>query len=162
MNSHTPLPQEPLRMLYPNFAEGGAVALARQYANGGGVDSHVHSGPIVGHDGGRADTKPITVPAGAYIIPADVVSAFGGAGGNTLAGMKALEQAFGRSDPSRASGGAVPIKISDGEFVVAPDQVARVGGGDVETGHRNLDDFVRRIRADHIKTLSSLPGPAQS
>lgn len=162
MNSNTPLPQERLRMLYPNFAEGGAVALARQYANGGSVDSHVHSGPIVGHDGGRADTKPITVPAGAYIIPADVVSAFGGAGGNTLAGMKALEQAFGRSDPSRASGGAVPIKISDGEFVVAPDQVARVGGGDVETGHRNLDDFVRRIRADHIKTLSSLPGPAQS
>lgn len=165
-------PKPPEELFDPNDPlnrgrkHGGSVKstvdMARRYADGGSVGSHVHSGPIVGPDGGRADTKPITVPAGAYIIPADVVSAFGDAGGNTLAGMKALEHAFGRSDPSRASGGAVPIKISDGEFVIAPDQVARVGDGNVDAGHRKLDEFVRRVRAEHIKTLSNLPGPAQS
>lgn len=135
-----------------------ALSVARRYADGG----HVHSGPIMGIDGGRADTRPISVPAGAYVVPADVVSGIDGAGGNTMAGMRRLDEMFGKSDPARADGGAVPIRISDGEYVLSPDQVARVGGGDVEAGHRALDEMVRKVRADHIKTLSSLPGPAQS
>lgn len=137
---------------------GSALSVARKYANGG----HVHSGPIMGHDGGRADTKPISVPAGAYVLPGDFVSGIQGAGGNTLAGMKIIEQMFGVSEPSRADGGAVPIRISDGEYVLSPEQVARVGGGNVEAGHRALNEMVRKVRANHIKTLSSLPGPAQS
>lgn len=140
-------------------ADGGAIGLARAYANGG----HVESGPIVGHDGGRDDTKPISVPSGAYIIPSDCVSGIAGAGGNTLAGMRILEKMFGKPSPeARSSGGAVPIVISDGEYVLSPEQVAKVGGGDVSKGHRVLDAMVRKVRADHVAQLKSLPGPAKA
>lgn len=140
-------------------AYGGAIDIARQYAQGGPV-----AGPIVGHDGGRADTKPIDVASGSYVIPSDIVSSVGDAGGNTLAGMRILEKMFGRAQPQThmASGGSTPIQISDGEFVLGPDQVARVGNGDLTKGHRVLDALVRKLRADHVKTLKSLPGPAQS
>jgi hypothetical protein len=33
------------------------------------------------------------------------------------------------------------------------------GGGDLSTGHRVLDEFVKRMRAETVKTLKNLPGP---
>lgn len=138
---------------------GGVVAraldIARSYARGGAV----RVGAITGATGGRTDALPIDVPAGAFVLPADVVSALGE--GNTLAGNRAIEKMFGKSSPARAGGGAVPIKISDGEHVLDPQQVARIGGGDMERGHRMLDQFVLDTRKKHIAQLSSLPGPAR-
>jgi hypothetical protein len=137
------------------------------WATGGDVGGapaeapHV-AGPVHGPGGGRADDVNMKVKSGSYVIPADCVSGLQGAGGNTNAGMAQLERMFGPPDPAAlASGGDVPIKISDGEFVVSPDQVAKIGGGDLEHGHRVLDAFVKRCRAEHIKTLSKLPGPAR-
>lgn len=137
---------------------GGSVAAAletaRKYAKGGTV----HAGLIKGPTGGREDAKPIKVPSGAYILPADIVSAAGG--GNTEAGARAFQKML---PPPRkgayAAGGEVPIAISDGEIVVSPDQVAALGHGDINAGHRALDAMVKRMRADHIRTLESLPGP---
>ena len=131
----------------------GALAVARRYADGGSV----RVGPIVGATGGRADALPISVPSGAYVIPADAVSALGD--GNSLSGQEKLSRVFGKAQ-ARATGGAVPIRISDGEFVLSPEQVAKFGNGSVDVGHKALDGLVRRIRADHIKTLQRLPGPA--
>ena len=138
---------------------GGAVEkameVARRYAAGGSV----HVGPVVGSTGGRDDALPINVPSGAFVLPADTVSGIPGAGGNTLAGMKILEKQFGR--PMASGGQAVPIKISDGEFVISPEQVRKIGNGDMDAGHRALDAFVRKVRAHHVSTLKSLPGPAK-
>mgnify|MGYP001615768188 CR=1 FL=1 len=131
-----------------------ALDTARRYATGG----RVLVGPVAGATGGRTDALPVDVPAGAYVVPADVVSALGE--GNTGAGFEKLTRSFGK--PGRAAGGAVPIKISDGEFVVTPEQVAKLGNGDMDQGHRVLDAIVKKIRAEHIKTLSELPPPAQS
>jgi hypothetical protein len=74
-----------------------------------------------------------------------------------------LERVFGRPTVSRAyaKGGDVPIKISDGEFVLSPEQVARVGGGDVDKGHMILDRFVVDMRNHHIATLKTLPPPSK-
>lgn len=153
-------PEPPKEPLTPKSGFGGAISraldTARRFARGGKVTV----GAIKGPTGGRADALPISVPAGAFVIPSDCVSGMPGAGGNTEAGMRELDKMFGKPK-GRADGGTVPIKISHGEYVLDPDQVARIGGGDMDRGHQLLDDFVRRIRADHVRTLSSLPGPAR-
>lgn len=49
--------------------------------HGGLIDSHVH---------GRTDEIPLNIPAGSYVLPADIVSALGQ--GNTVAGAKAVQE----------------------------------------------------------------------
>lgn len=145
----------------------------------------VHTGPINGMTGGRADARKMAVPAGSYVVPADIVSHLGQ--GNTGAGNRVLGAMFktgpyglpqgkmprsrGVSMPKLASGGlagalpqqqepeAVPIFAADGEFVVDPETVAGLGGGDVNKGHAYLDAWVEYERQKAIKTLKSLPGP---
>lgn len=144
---------------------------------GNRVTSHV--GPIKSAVAGRTDHLPMHVPHGAYVIPADIISAMGE--GNTAAGFKHMEYIFGGTPyeghkepynqpetpfgarmPGRAAGGeagAVPIVAAGGEYVLSPEQVMRAGDGDLDRGHRVLDEFVRRKRAETIKTLRNLPGP---
>ena len=138
-----------------------------------------HSGGINSGVGGRTDHLPISAQKGAYVMPADVVSALGQ--GNSRAGTGVLDRMFksgpygvglsrGRSGGLRspiappapakyADGGAVPIMAAGGEYVVDPETVASVGGGDIDHGHAILDQFVTQTRADNINTLKSLPGP---
>lgn len=145
----------------------GALDIARRYAFGGRAYNTGGSvaGPIIGDDGGRDDHKPVSVKSGSFVIPSDIVSGLPGAGHNTLAGMRILKERFGEPDPrAMASGGSatdVPIRISSGEFVVAPDQVAKLGNGDMEKGHRILEAFVKKIRAGNVKEISGLPPPAR-
>lgn len=121
-----------------------------------------HQGPILTHGPGRTDNVDMGVTADSFVIPADVVSSLGQ--GNTLAGMKVLDQLFGAHGTVSAKGGAaktVPIVAAGGEYVMSPAQVARVGDGDVKRGHSILDAFVKHSRAKAIKTLKKLPGPAK-
>lgn len=115
---------------------------------------------------GRDDAHALSVPAGAYIIPADVVAAFGS--GNTLSGAKAMDRRFASfgQPTSFARGGAtssplVPVMLSGGEYVVHPSVVAHIGGGDLTAGHDILDALVKHKRAETIKTLKKLPGPVR-
>lgn len=102
---------------------------------------------------GRTDRHPVDVPAGTYVLPADVVSGLGE--DNTLAGAKIIDQMMSTnpygirgsqirhgSGPPRpptgyastegvppfAKGGAthqnVPIIIAGGEFLIDPDKIA--------------------------------------
>jgi hypothetical protein len=63
--------------------------------------------------------------------------------------------------PGKAAGGSatVPIVAAGGEHVVSPEQVLGIGGGDLDRGHRVLDQFVKRMRAETVKTLQNLPPP---
>lgn len=61
-----------------------------------------------------------------------------------------------------AEGGNVEIKVSDGEFLVPPEKVAELGEGDVDYGHKILDEFVQHARQQSIKHLASLPPPRDS
>lgn len=148
-------------------------------ADGGGI-----AGPLMGDTGGRSDHLETSVPAGSHVIPADVVSHMGE--GNTMAGMKILDQMFKSAPkpsamsgialgaapgmPMRAAGGGigvfadltpeVPVRLSDGEYVVEPDVVAELGAGDVEAGHDILDAFILAQRDQAIEELQNLPPPA--
>jgi hypothetical protein len=69
---------------------------------------------------------------------------------------------YGSNLPGKANGGeseSVPIVAAGGEYVVSPEQVRMVGEGDLELGHRVLDEFVKSYRKKTIKTLQKLPGP---
>lgn len=62
----------------------------------------------------------------------------------------------------KADGGAtdgVPIVAAGGEYVIPPEDVVHIGGGDLDHGHKVLDAFVKKMRQKTIKTLQSLPGP---
>jgi hypothetical protein len=138
----------------------------------------LHTGPIHSHVAGRTDHLPMHGPSGSYVIPADIVSAMGE--GNTMAGFKQMKIIFGGTPysgptsvkmgggpygsnlPGKANGGeseSVPIVAAGGEYVVSPEQVRMVGEGDLELGHRVLDEFVKSYRKKTIKTLQKLPGP---
>lgn len=123
----------------------------------------MHVGPIHSPVAGRTDHLPMTVPSGAYVIPADIVSALGE--GNTMAGFKIIRQMFKGmpGEQAFASGGATsaPVEIvaAGGEYVIDPMTVHHIGGGNLETGHHELDKFVKAMRAKTISTLKKLPGP---
>ena len=147
-------------------ASGGrSAALEAAYrikrAAGGGV----HEGPIVSSVPGRTDHVPMNVAAGSYVIPAESVSHLGQ--NNTMAGLKKLDQMFGRNSKyggGFASGGqaqAVPINAAGGEYVIPPEVVSKIGGGDLQKGHKWLDRWVMEQRKKHIKTLRKLAPPAK-
>lgn len=145
----------------------------------------LHVGPIHSPVAGRTDHLPMHVPSGSYVIPAEEVAHLGE--GNTNAGFKVLRRVFsgipyagGASPYGQGAGpygeplqdsrggevkggeGSVPIVAAGGEYVLSPDDVRFAGDGDMERGHKVLDEFVRRLRAEQIKTLEKLPGPARN
>ena len=137
--------------------------------------SKIHVGPIHSPVAGRTDHLPMHVPSGAYVIPADIISAMGE--GNTMAGFKVANTIFTQVPglkgmpgadaqlglAKKAGGGEisppVPIVAAGGEYVIDPDDVTRIGGGDIDRGHKELDAFVKKMRAKTVRTLQKLPPP---
>jgi hypothetical protein len=138
----------------------------------------IHVGPIRSPVAGRTDHLPMHVHSGSYVIPADIISAMGE--GNTEAGFKVANTIFTpvpdmKGMPGmdaklglqgKAEGGQifpssppVPIVAAGGEYVVHPEDVTRIGGGGIDLGHRELDSFVKMMRAKTVQTLRKLPGP---
>jgi hypothetical protein len=132
--------------------------------------------------GGRTDNIANMVPAGAYVMPADVVSGLGE--GNTHAGAAIMDKMFhtnpygiegskmthGIGMPARntklAKGGEaknhkgthVPIVTAGGEYLIRPEDII-AKFGDLKRGHAILDDFVVHVRKKTVKEMSKLPGP---
>lgn len=142
-----------------------ALALAKKTApepvTPPGGATKLHTGAIKAPVAGRTDHLPVHVPSGSYVVPADIVSAIGE--GNTEHGFDILDYMM----KSRAEGGPaqepqgepVAVVVAGGEYVIPPQGVAAFGGGDMDAGHKALDDWVKSERAATIKTLKSLPGP---
>jgi hypothetical protein len=134
-----------------------ALAIALKYtqkrASGGRV------GSIRGDTDGRADALKTSVPNGSHVIPADIVSALGN--GNSASGFKILEKQFPRTK-KWATGGAVKVRLSDGEFVLTPENVAALGEGDPERGHRAADAWIMHVRNEDIERRKRLPPPVGS
>lgn len=151
------------------YARGGRVGMANggdpsveaalriaQSAPPGANLAHNVTGPLDAPTPGRTDTLPISVPHGAYVLPADVVSAIGQ--GNSQAGAHALNRLFGAPPPG-AIGKPVDIVGAGGEYVVHPHAVAAVGGGELDRGHAALDALVEKTREAYRKRLAKMPGP---
>lgn len=163
----------------PNFSPWWTRSQERAETSGAGATGFLH-----GSTPGRADEILTTAPAGAHVIPSDVISGLGE--GNSLAGAKAMEHiirtgpggvqmprgggghGFPRPPgvPHQASGGSVveqtPVALSHGEWVASPEDVLRWGNGDAKLGHRIFDHFIVEMRKLIIKTMKALPGPVRS
>jgi hypothetical protein len=129
-----------------------------------------HSGLVQSDTAGRADLVSTRVRRGSYVLPADVVSGLGE--GNTLAGAKLLASTLpeaaamaAKGAIGRAMGGLaeaedeLEVRLSGGEYLVAPEQVALIGEGDVKAGASALDQLVHSVRGQTTKTLTKLPPP---
>lgn len=144
------------------------------------IQHKIHEGPIHSPVAGRTDHLPMNVSSGAYVIPADIISAMGE--GNTMAGFKIARKMFsskpyaqekqpyaegmepyaaGKPYGARAAGGPAPVEIvaAGGEYVISPEDVTQLGDGDIDHGHEILDEFVKGYRKKTIETLKKLPGP---
>lgn len=146
--------------------EGMAIATANKMArrvDGGDLPPPVASRPTVGFLAGgtlgRADKVHTASPSGSYVLPADVVSAIGE--GNSIAGAQKIQEMLGGGmvDGGASPQDLTPVALSDGEYVVAPEEVQKLGNGNLKRGHRILDDFVLKVRRKHIAKLKSLPAP---
>lgn len=156
----------------------------RQETSGAGTTGYLH-----GTTSGRADKILTNAPAGAYVVPADVVSGLGE--GNSLAGAGVIQKMLdtgphgipmprGRGKDTAphpppayrepaAKGGTVhgereltPVALSHGEFVVPPEHVHHWGGGDIKVGHKWWDDWVVKERKKIIDKMRKLPGPVKA
>lgn len=134
---------------------------------------------------GRTDMLNRDVPAGGYVVPADVVSGLGE--GNTMAGSNVIDKMmntgpYGTRLPhgssrgpgiphpppeykeprqQQAGGGAsaqVPVVVAGGEHFIPPEAIQQKFG-ELDRGHKILDAWVIHERKKHIKTLQKLPGP---
>ena len=182
---HTGRPQKQAVAIALNVARrakrafgGKPPTFIMESLQGGSVKPH--AGPIHSPVAGRTDHLPMHVKSGSYVIPADIISAMGE--GNTMAGFKSAKMVFsgtpyakgnaygqpsspyGASMPKAEGGPAegddlVPIVAAGGEYVITPEEVESVGGGDLDHGHKVLDAFVLKMRGKTIETLKKLPGP---
>jgi hypothetical protein len=143
------------------------------------------TGPLIGVTPGRSDKLPMSVPNGSHVLPADTVAALGD--GNSMSGHHVLTNLFPKSTGNSFPGGSakvghpfgprgakpghfadggahrnqVDVNVSHGEFIIHPDDVARVGGGDMKKGHAILDKFILHVRDWYQKKLKKLPGPSK-
>lgn len=177
-------------MVHSGYPQKQAIAAAlntarQSHAKGGHVPhpkgaimEKVHVGPIHSNVAGRTDHLPMHVKSGSYVIPADIISAMGE--GNSMAGFKIANSIFSKMPYgapemkgmpydapaiAKAGGGevdTVPIVAAGGEYVIPPEDVVQIGDGDLDHGHRILDEFVKKYRAKTIKTLKALPGPKRN
>lgn len=154
------------------YAGGGDVrGRSRQRRGDLKVD---RSGALQSTIPGRTDHIPMTAPTGSYVVPADVVSGLGE--GNSLAGAKIMAEMLkggpwgpdtsaqmptGPASPMARGGKTkpVPILAAGGEYVISPQDVRRIGGGNERRGHQVLDKWVVSERGKIVKKMKSLPGP---
>lgn len=128
-----------------------------------GGATKLHTGAIKAPVAGRTDHLPMHVPSGSYVIPADIISAIGE--GNTAHGFDIIDymvkqrMASGGNVDANQTAEPVAIVAAGGEYVIPPDAVKGFGNGDMDAGHKALDEWVKAERANTIKTLKSLPGP---
>ena len=147
-----------------NQSVAAALETARKSKRKRKRGGKVHVGPIDSAVPGRTDKHEMNVESGSYVLPSETISHLGE--NNTDAGYEVAKKMFpdsGRRAVTlrRASGGAVPVVTAGGEFVISKKDVERIGGGDLDHGHKILDHFVMLQRKKHIETLKSLDGPAQ-
>lgn len=158
------------------------------FGGSSGLSDKVHIGPIHSPVAGRTDHLPVHVPSGSYVIPADIISAMGegntmsgfkvaekifkaapemmgspGMSMGELGGMPGARSLPGmpekRADGGRTYKDLVPVILAGGEYVIPPEEVQRIGNGDMDEGHTELDRFVKAMRARLVQTLRKLPGP---
>jgi hypothetical protein len=151
-------------------AIAAALATAKRSKKAGGGEpqpvtpiggaTKLHTGPIKAVVAGRTDHLPMHVPSGSYVIPADIVSAIGE--GNTENGFKILDYLMkmkAAGNKVANDGQPVAIVAAGGEYVIPPEAVMGFGNGNMDAGHKALDEWVKFERQKTIQTLKNLDPP---
>jgi hypothetical protein len=142
-----------------------------------------HEGFLHSSVPGRTDKLPISVSGGAYVLPADHVAALGQ--GNSIAGADHVNKMFKMGPYGQQLGGLhsarapsahlnltpkahkfargghgkpTPIVAAGGEIVIPPEKIM-AKYGNLDKGHKALDEWVVRTRKKHVKTLRGLKPP---
>ena len=180
----TPAPQAAPSGRYTGFRDvidGGGAGASGSTFQGGMFSNTLNSLGVKpsGSEGGKGKFLPvmgglIAGPVGAMAGMAinkgytGLGDMFNGGGPNAAGGefsggpMSNISNTAGVLPYSRAAGGktdGVPIVAAGGEYVIPPEDVVHIGGGDLDHGHKILDAFVKKMRQNTIKTLQGLPGP---
>lgn len=120
--------------------------------------------PAAGTAAAPEGTKPSWLNRAAPLIGSIIAGPIGGLIGTGFkkndqgqSGFNRLGDTLGFADGGATDG--VPIVAAGGEYVIPPEDVVHIGGGDLDHGHKVLDAFVKKMRQKTIKTLQSLPGP---
>lgn len=171
----------------PHFDSGG-VPYTPFFIRNAAREIYHPGGLIHSTTAGRTDRLPMSVASNSYVMPADVVSGLGQgntlAGAKVLESALRIGP-YGTHLPKGGGGGghgiprppspyrfAAPERLerggdvkrtsilaAGGEYVVNPEHVERLGGGDMRKGHNLLDGFVKTVRAHTIRLMRKLPGP---
>jgi hypothetical protein len=134
---------------------------APKKAGGGDVGYEIVKKMAIGPGSGNGTSLAAPAPAAAKPSFGDIMT--GGASRQPGPAPKTeLNDMYTPYSREYASGGAtdaVPIVAAGGEYVIPPEDVMHLGGGDIDHGHKILDVFVKKMREKTIKTLQGLPGP---
>lgn len=122
-----------------NMKKGGSVLPQMIMAR---VEEYPDYGLIEGFGGGQDDDTMAELPENSYIIDATTVSNIGD--GNSMAGAKKLD-AF----------------ISNGEYYVSPDKVAKLGNGSHKVGTSILNKMIKGVQK-HKTGKVGIPPKAKS
>jgi hypothetical protein len=139
-------------------AHGGHINPSYDFGDHARQYSYEDGGYVHGYSGGQDDDVDTHIPEGSYVMDATTVSSFGD--GNSNHGAKRFEQFedfIERRNGHQArhsikavrkigKGRPVKAKISDGEYVVKPDIVTKLGKGNNIKGSKMLDEFRNNLR----------------
>jgi hypothetical protein len=135
------LPADHISHMGQNNTDAGMVRAAHMFGGQGPFGS---TAPKVTRGRGAPHAPPVSRPP-----PSPSMKGIFASGGKTFEGS-----AHGDDD-------GVDIMAAGGEFVIPPDIVEQIGGGNLDHGHQVLDEWVLRTRKEHKAKLHALPPPAK-
>lgn len=110
-------------------------------------------GVIQGPGTGTSDSIRKDVPAGSYIMPADSVDAIGP---SAVAGMGKISLPRARGGLGFKPQGSMPVRVSNGEYEMPPEQVHAVGAAVLD----NIKDATHQPKAAGFLPASARPRTA--
>lgn len=149
---------------YPTFDDSNQNSQENDYQ----YPTFKSGGYIDGESGGQDDDVRVDLPINGYVIDATTVSSIGD--GNTKAGVKRLDELFGRhikmpkkfakgKDVKPEIKGTIPALVSPGEYFATPQEVTALGKGNNKLGAKKMKTMVEKIRKH--KGFKGLPPKAR-
>jgi hypothetical protein len=135
------LPADHISHMGQNNTEAGLVKAAHVFGGSGPFGSAMAK---VTHGRGAPHAPPVSRPSRLPMLKSSIFAY----GGGTFSGPIRGEE-------------PVDIMAAGGEYVIHPEVVKAIGEGDIDHGHKILDQYVLNTRKEHTKTLHKLPPPAK-
>ncbi len=123
------------------------------------LEYYAKGGYVRGKSGGQIDNRPKKIPKGSFVMNATDVSLLGdGNSENGARQLQEMEQKFLKSGLTRAPSiqNLFNAKVSDGEYIIRPEAVTKIGKGSNSKGAQILE-YGRRKMRQHKGVKKILP-----